>query len=266
MKDFDIEKLERKNMYSVPDNLFQNIQNQVLTEVNSFDIEKLERKNIYSVSDDLFENIQNSVMAEINGFNIENLERKNIYKVSDNLFENIQNNVMAELKGVDVESLERKNIYKTPENVFDSIQSKVLSEIKVEKKAPIIRLNWAYTAAACLALVFGGSLVYNGISEDAPVNTIADVTPKKESQIAYETLQADLTSVENSNQIAEDQNIKPSVSTASQNGDTENVKTVNASLKQTEKQMNEYLDSFTSSEIADLAVNGNQDVYLDLYN
>lgn len=266
MKDFDIEKLERKNMYSVPDNLFKNIQNTVLTEVNSFDIEKLERKNIYSFSDDLFENIQNNVMAEINGFNIENLECKDIYKVSDKLFENIQNNVIAELKGFDVESFERKNIYKTPENLFDNIHSKVLSEIKIEKKAPIIRLNWAYTAAACLALVFGGSLVYNGISEDIPGNTIAEITPKKESQIAYETLQADLTSVENSNQIAEDQNIKPSVTTVSQDDNTKNVKTKNASLKQTEEQMNEYLDSFTSSEIEDLAVNGYQDVYLDLYN
>lgn len=235
MKDFDIEKLERKDIYNVPDNLFQNIQDQVLTEVNGFDIEKLERKNIYSVSEGLFEAIQNNVMTEINGF--------------------------------DVEKLDRKNIYTTPEHLFEDIQSNVLAEIKVEKKAPIIRLNWAYTAAACIALVFGGSLVYNGISDTAPVNTLAEITPKKESQIAYETLQADLTSVETNNQIAEDQNIKPVVRTAVQNVDhSKNVKTVTASAKQTEKQMNEYLDSFTSSEIADLAVNGNQDVYLDLYN
>lgn len=235
MKEFDIEKLERKDIYNVPDNLFQNIQDQVLTEVNGFDIEKLERKNIYSVSEGLFEAIQNNVMTEINGF--------------------------------DVEKLDRKNIYTTPEHLFEDIQSNVLAEIKVEKKAPIIRLNWAYTAAACIALVFGGSLVYNGISDTAPVNTLAEITPKKESQIAYETLQADLTSVETNNQIAEDQNIKAVVRNAVQNVDhSKNVKTVTASAKQTEKQMNEYLDSFTSSEIADLAVNGNQDVYLDLYN
>ncbi|WP_228462913.1 hypothetical protein [Chryseobacterium caseinilyticum] len=235
MKDFDIEKLERKNIYRVPDNLFQNIQDKVLTGVNDFDVEKLERKNIYKVSDDLFETVQNNVMSEIRGFNVENLERKNIYKL--------------------------------PEHLFESVQNKVLAEIKVEKKAPIIRLNWAYTAAACLALVFGGSLVYNGISDVAPANNLAEVTPKKESQIAYETLQADLTSVESDNQTAEDQNIKPVVSHAAQNVNTvQKVKTVSASAKQTEKQMNEYLDSFTSSEIADLAVNGNQDVYLDLYN
>ncbi|KQS90267.1 hypothetical protein ASG21_13740 [Chryseobacterium sp. Leaf394] len=171
------------------------------------------------------------------------------------------------MRGFNVENLERKNIYKLPEHLFESVQNKVLAEIKVEKKAPIIRLNWAYTAAACLALVFGGSLVYNGISDVAPANNLAEVTPKKESQIAYETLQADLTSVESDNQTAEDRNIKPVVSHASQNVNTvQKVKTVSASAKQTEKQMNEYLDSFTSSEIADLAVNGNQDVYLDLYN
>lgn len=235
MKDFDIEKLERKNIYKVPDNLFQNIQDQVLTGVNDFDVEKLERKNIYSVSAGLFETIQNNVMAEIQGFDVENLDRKNIYKVPDHLFENIQN--------------------------------KVLTEIKVEKKAPIIKLNWAYAAAACLALVFGGSLVYNGISDAEPVNTLAEITPKKESQIAYETLQEDLTSVESSNQTADNQNTKPIVSNAVHSVQTKTkAKVVTASAKLTEKQMNEYLDSFTSSEIADLAVNGNQDVYLDLYN
>jgi hypothetical protein len=33
-----------------------------------------------------------------------------------------------------------------------------------------------------------------------------------------------------------------------------------------ETRMNEYLDSFSNSEIAELASNSTQDVYLDLYN
>lgn len=235
MKDFDIEKLDKQNIYSVPDNLFQNIQNRVLAEANDFDVEKLERKNIYHISDGLFENIQNNVIADVKGFDLEMLERKNIYKVQDYLFENIQ--------------------------------SRVLAEIIVKKKTPVFKLSWAYAAAASLALIFGGTFLYNSISDNSSEIAVVEISPKKESQIAYETLQADLTSVESNNQIAENQDVRPLVSTASQNGNTaKNVKTVTASKKQTEKQMNEYLDSFTSSEIADLAVNGNQDVYLDLYN
>ena len=55
MKDFDLEILERKNIYKIQDELFQNIQDKVLAEVKDFDLEKLERKNIYKVQDHLFE-------------------------------------------------------------------------------------------------------------------------------------------------------------------------------------------------------------------
>ncbi len=238
MKDFDLENLERKNIFKTEDNLFQNIQDKVLGEVKDFDLEKIERKNIYKVQDGLFEAVQNRVVAEVTGFDVENLERKNIYKVSDNLFETVQNRVLA--------------------------------EVEANEKTPVFKLNWAYAAAASLALIFGGTFVYNSISNssgDKTANTLAAETPKKESEIAYETLQADLTYVEKSNQIAENQNRKPVVNNAMQSPQNErSVKTVTASAKKTEKQMNDYLDSFTSSEIADLASNSGQDVYLDLYN
>ena len=47
MKDFDLDKLERKNIYKLPENIFENIQDKVLSEMKGFDLEKLERKNIY---------------------------------------------------------------------------------------------------------------------------------------------------------------------------------------------------------------------------
>lgn len=238
MKDFDLEILERKNIYKIQDELFQNIQDKVLAEVKDFDLEKLERKNIYNIQDHLFEDIQNKVMAEVKGFDIENLERKNIYKVSDQVFENIQNRVVAEVKG--------------------------------DAKTPIFKMNWAYAAAASLAMIFGGTFIYNNISnqnENTTKQAVVAQTPKTDSQIAYETLQEDLTSIENTNQIAENQTVKPVVKNEVEDVQTTpKVKTVTASTKLNEKQMNEYLDSFTSSEIADLASNSTQDVYLDLYN
>ncbi|WP_231433703.1 MULTISPECIES: hypothetical protein [unclassified Chryseobacterium] len=222
------------------------------------------------MEDNLFQNIQNRVLGEVKDFDLEELERTNIYAVPENLFENIQNSVMAKVEGFDIEKLDRKNIYSVSENVFETVQIRVLAEVQADQKTPVIRLNWAYAAAASVVLFFGGTFLYNSYSEDSPkttTNALAAETPKKESQIAYETLQADLTSVESSNQIPENQNTEPVVRNAVQNVQTEKkVKTVTASAKQTEKQMNEYLDAFSSSEIADLASNSNQDVYLDLYN
>ncbi len=35
MKEFNIEKLERKNIYTVPDNLFENIQENVMNDIKT---------------------------------------------------------------------------------------------------------------------------------------------------------------------------------------------------------------------------------------
>ncbi|MDY0929852.1 hypothetical protein [Chryseobacterium sp. CFBP8996] len=204
-------------------------------------------------------------------FDLEKLERKNIYKMPDNMFESIQDRVLSKVNDFDLEKLERKNIYKIPENMFENIQEKVLSEIKADQKAPIFKMNWGYAAAASLALIFGATFMYESNSDSSAngdtVNGYADnrTTPKKESELAYETLASDLTSVENPNQRAEKQvNIKPFVSQVANNDSgkqsKKSVKTAN------EIHMNEYLESLNNSEIAELANNSSQDVYLDLYN
>lgn len=204
-------------------------------------------------------------------FDLEKLERKNIYKMPDNMFESIQDRVLSEVKDFDLEKLERKNIYKVPENMFENIQDKVLSEIKADKKAPIFKLNWGYAAAASLALIFGATFMYQ-FNSDSSANgdsngNYADnrTVPKKESQLAYETLASDLTSVENSNQRVERQmDIKPVVSqVVNNNSGNQNKKAVKTA---NEIHMNEYLESLPNSEIAELANNSSQDVYLDLYN
>lgn len=239
--------------------------------MKNFDLDNLERKNIYKVPENIFKNIQEKVLSGVKDFDLENLERKNIYKTPENMFENIQEKVLSRVQTFDVENLERKNIYKTPENLFETVQERVLSEIKAEKKAPIFKLNWGYAVAASVALIFGVTFVYNSSSDSALNGDLANSyannreVAKKESQVAYETLASDLTSVENANQKVESQmDIKPIVSqvvnTNSGNQNKKAVKAVN------EVHMNEYLESLTNSEIAELANNSSQDVYLDLYN
>jgi len=205
-------------------------------------------------------------------FDLDNLERKNIYKVPENMFENIQDKVLGTVNDFDLELLERKNIYRVSDNLFENIQNRVLNDINADKKAPIFKLNWGYAAAASLALIFGSAFLYNSYSDLSidknTVKSYADNTaPKKESEIAYETLKSDLTSVENSNQTFDNQQVKTVayVPDHSKNNE-EPAKKPKAVSKQTEAHVAEYLDSFSNSEIAELANNSTKDVYLDLYN
>ncbi|WP_415324721.1 hypothetical protein [Chryseobacterium sp. MMS23-Vi53] len=205
-------------------------------------------------------------------FDLEKLERKNIYRLPENLFEDIQGKVLSGVNDFDLEKLERKNIYTVPENLFQNVQENVLKNVLPVKKAPIIKLNWGYAVAASLALVFGVTFVFNSVNDTKPATSegvyASNVQqPKTESEIAYETLKSDLTSVENNNQTVVNQDDNKTFArdnTTPQKEETKTVKPV--SRKQEEAQVNEYLDSFSNSEITELASNSTQDVYLDLYN
>lgn len=180
------------------------------------------------------------------------------------------------MRDFDIEKLERKNIYRMPDDLFETVQEKVMSEVKAGKQAPVFKLKWAYAAAASLALIFGATFVFNSYNETSESSErtqtayVADNTEKKtESQIAYETLKSDLTSVESNNQTHESEQSKRSLAkenkTEKASAGIKN-QTAKPLSKENEAQMNAFLDSFTNSEISELASNSTQDVYLDLYN
>lgn len=177
------------------------------------------------------------------------------------------------MKEFDIEKLERKNIYKVPDNLFENIQERVMNDVKVNTKAPIFKLNWVYAVAASLALIFGASFVFNqnndstkNVGNSGATYAANTQAPKNESELAYETLKSDLTSVENNNQIVVNQNSRNFVSQATETKEVATPKIAKPVSKKNETQMNEYLDSFSNSEISELASNSTQDVYLDLYN
>jgi hypothetical protein len=205
-------------------------------------------------------------------FDLEKLERKNIYRLPENLFEDIQGKVLSGVNDFDLEKLERKNIYTAPENLFETVQENVMNSVLPVKKAPIFKMNWAYAAAASLALIFGATFVFNnqGGKDAQQKFALDEQQPKTESQIAYETLQSDLTSVENNNQTVSNQENKKAVFANDNSGEKVQRDVKNNTVKtvspQKEAQVNEYLDNFSNSEIAELASNSTQDVYLDLYN
>ncbi|WP_228375823.1 hypothetical protein [Chryseobacterium taiwanense] len=205
---------------------------------------------------------------DMKDFDLEKLKRENIYKVPENLFENIQNEVLSGIHNFDLEKIERKNIYTVPEKLFENVQENVLNSVLPAKKAPIFKLNWAYAAAASIALIFGATFVFNNDNPNDVQQKFAvnNNEPKTESELAYETLKSDLTSVENNNQTTVNQNNNSFVQNEASGEQKTVTKTVKPVSKKEETQVNEYLDSFSNSEMAELASNSTQDVYLDLYN
>lgn len=175
------------------------------------------------------------------------------------------------MKEFDIEKLERKNIYTVPDDLFKNIQEKVMSDVNVNKKAPIFKLNWMYAVAASLALIFGVTFVLNNDNskgKENPQGTFAVniQEPKTESEQAYETLKSDLTSIENNDQSIKNKEGNKDYYVQDNGEEKIKTQTVKPVSKHNEAQMNEYLESFTNSEIAELASNSTQDVYLDLYN
>ena len=183
------------------------------------------------------------------------------------------------MKNLDIEHLERKNIYKVPdESFFTEIQAKVLQETAPKKEPKTVKLNWMYAAAA-IAMVFGATFVINQNEKTEPQNLTATeisnqntsivnnsesiIKPDNEAKIAYQTLNNDLTSIEVNYPKESETKVKVAENTETKTVATKNVQTA---VQTPEVQVDQILSSFTSTELADLGKNAEQDIYLDLYN
>ena len=179
------------------------------------------------------------------------------------------------MKNLDIEKLERKNSYEVPNDFFTKMQENVLKETTHKKEARIFKLNWAYSAAVAVAVLFGITFFVNQNNNDASnaKNTIANNNSsavkstlsnnkvKTEEAVAYENFEQDLTSV-----IENDQKNEVAIVSTSKN-DNQPAEVINKeAVKNSEIQVDQILANFTSAELADLGKNTEQDIYLDLYN
>lgn len=175
------------------------------------------------------------------------------------------------MKDFNIENVERKNIYHLPENTFEKIQAGVFAQIKPVKKAPVFKMNWAIAAAASLAGIFGATFMFSNndekpaekyvaVAEEKPVITVDNVAVEKSNYAPQINAETRIIEAETRTPAAAYVQINDKTRTA-------NVKnTPSVNRKTAEQEMAEYLDTFTSSEIAEVANNSSQDVYLDLYN
>lgn len=183
------------------------------------------------------------------------------------------------MKNLDIEKLERKNIYEAPDNFFEQMQANVLQQTAPKKKTGrIIKLNWAYTAAAAVTLLFGVTFfvtqdnVSNEISKTTSIaanNSANDVTElesagkvRAEEILTKENPSEDLTIANVDNQI---ERTAPLARSEVQALKTTAVKR-KVPVQTAELQMDQVLANFPVAELADLGSSAEQDIYLDLYN
>jgi hypothetical protein len=180
------------------------------------------------------------------------------------------------MKNLDIEKLERQNVYKVPDDFFAKVQEKVLAKTAPKKEAKIIKLNWAYSVAAAVAIIFGITffVTQNRDANQNPMqtNTIAKNTePKilitenqksqeKDATIAYRNFEKDLKEVIEKNQKKEQNNV---ASTSKKESNNKKSKEFTANP---EVQVDQILAQFSNAELADVGKNTEQDIYLDLYN
>ena len=180
------------------------------------------------------------------------------------------------MKEFDIEKLKRENIFKTPDGFFEDMQKKVLQETVPVKQGKIIKLKWAYSAAAAVALLVGVSVVLNSdpavesqsITQIVPVHSdtatyaISEVKPQKQEAVALQILEEDLTSVA---QTYPKRSTEPSSVSPKKTASFANQKEQKTS-QNPEIQVDQILANFTSAELATVGRNTEQDIYLDLYN
>lgn len=208
------------------------------------------------------------------------------------------------MKNFDIENLERKNIFRTPDHFFDEIQKNVLQETvykqdKEVKSGKVFKLNWAYAAAAAMAMIFGITYFIGNDEEVQPTKTLAvankvennEVNAEKETaleiipeEIVDEKTYANVDEAapaENSRNLtsapvnyqrtAPVTPVEAPKAIASAVAETK-VETVNNQLylpevaEIDETMMDEVLSSFTYAELQEATNNTEQDIYLDLYN
>lgn len=177
------------------------------------------------------------------------------------------------MKDFDIEKLQRQNIFREPGISFEDMQRNVLSQLAPVKETKTYRLQWTYSAAAAILLLFGLSFFLTLNSNEAPSVSevkLDEVVTSGDNQLSIaqfrdDTLQtemsANLTSSTNQNQTEATTPTQPAKMKNTGVARSKKIKTTNP-----ETQVDQILSSFTSAEIADVSRNTEQDIYLDLYN
>ncbi|MEC5158392.1 hypothetical protein [Chryseobacterium sp. MP_3.2] len=183
------------------------------------------------------------------------------------------------MKNLDIEKLERKNIYQVPDNFFEQMQAKVLQETAPVKERKFFKMNWAYSAAAAVALLFGITFLVNneGSTEntemavasanlDSIKSSILADKPKIVDHISYTDKRVKEDKIQEVKSVEINAQRPKAIATVTRKMTTAKIENTKINTQQENMPMDQILSSFTSADLADLGRNTEQDIYLDLYN
>lgn len=199
------------------------------------------------------------------------------------------------MKNIDLDQIKERQLYKMPDAFFEELQEKVLERTVFQQeslpltppKTPFRR--WVFAAAACFAVISGSVLIsqYNEIQEPSATASHAstNIIPEKRFTVPNKLDEGKTRNlVENNSVEKSSQNPQEYVSfnnkgnhhnkaSHAPNDPSLPVETQIAAKQgnitkasTTEAQIDVLLASFSPEELALLAQNIEQDVYLDLYN
>ena len=181
------------------------------------------------------------------------------------------------MKEFDIEKWERQNIFKKDDLSFEQMREGVLKGIKLaEPSGKIIKMNWIYTAAAAVALIFGLTF-FLSIPANAETDLISNQivnTPEPILTEKNDRLPVDVEPINTEKKVQDLTFVKSDHPKTVQpkNADfAKSTKKVAVDRKKKEimkpaLEVEQILATFTKAEMADLAKNAEQDIYLDLYN
>lgn len=182
------------------------------------------------------------------------------------------------MKNFDLDKIENRQLYEMPKEFYEKIQENVLEQTIAKNNIvalnPRTKLNWVFAAAASLAILFGGTYFFQ--NEDTNENKLLTSRQTKAENIEPKNTlvkNSEFNVVQNFAEPTENRNIVSPTKIDNRTeafakkpilAKTENKKPIK--ISKSEDQIDFLLENFTEEEMATLAKNSDNDVYLDLYN
>lgn len=182
------------------------------------------------------------------------------------------------MKNFDLEQIKNRQLYEMPKEFYEKMQENVLEQTTAKNKIiplkPRRNLNWVYAAAASMAVLFGGTYFFQ--NEDTNENKLMASKQNQSGKIETKNSlveNSELNVTQNYTEPTKNKNILAStegnintktIAKKSILVKAENKKPIK--ISKSEDQIDFLLENFTAEEMATLAKNSDNDVYLDLYN
>ena len=171
------------------------------------------------------------------------------------------------MKKIDIEKWDRKTP-KLPENFFDEMQKKVLAETIYKREPKRFKLNWVWSSAAAVAVIFGIAFFTKTAESVKKMQKVVQNEIEKKEEDIIIPQKEEIAKVRKEEEVVVYQPIKENTNILNKNlvlDKVEKQAKVDQREKQTKKEMEKILSVMSEEDFRELAGNYEQDVYLELY-